>query len=399
MRALWATSHMPDPDRGGGAAFEYELLRHAAGRHEVVLLSAARDGPVPGAVARLGIEVHRVAWAPMRRPRNRPEMLWRALTVRMGIVGGITGPCARALSDGVVGLEREQRFDLVHVWPGEMAEVASVCRAPSAVFLTDIHTRQRRRERAQADSLRQRLITAVELRKVRAWEQRAYPKAAVLATVTELDAAALHELTGRQACVVPLMIGDEWFEEPTCARGDDLVTLVGALDYKPNVDAVGWLADDIWPRVRATNPGARLRIVGRNPVDEVRRAAAQAGAELLADVPDVRPHYWSAAVVVAPIRLGSGMRNKILHAAACGAPQVATTTAIEGIGLRPGEDLLVADDSKTFARAVGQALDEPDPARLRAAGAVEAVRRYRPGEVAAAFDRFWESAAAGMRRA
>lgn len=398
MRVLWATSHMPDPDRGGGAAFEYELLRHATRRHEVTLLSAGREGPVPRAVTELGIDVHRVVWEPMRRPRKRPQMLWRALTVPMGFMGGITGPCARALSDGVVGLEREQRFDLVHVWPGEMAEVASACRAPSAVFLTDIHTRQRQRERAQADSLRQRLITAIELRKVTAWEQRTYSKAAVLASVTELDAAALHELTGRQACVVPLMIGDEWFEEPTCARGDDLVTIVAALDYKPNVDAVGWLADDIWPRVRATNPGARLRIVGRNPIDEVGRAAARAGAELLADVPDVRPHYWSAAVVVAPVRLGSGMRNKILHAAACGAPQVATTTAIEGIGLRPGEDLLVADDAASFAGAVVAALNDPGPARQRAAGAAAAVRRYRPGEVAAAFDRFWESAAAGVRR-
>ncbi|MGH9186395.1 MAG: glycosyltransferase [Acidimicrobiales bacterium] len=385
---------MPDPARGGGWAVEYELLRHASAHHDILLLSAGQEGPVPPEVASLPIEVQRVRWEPMPRPRNRPAMLWRSLTQPMGIVGGLMVPCSRALAEAVVRLEREQHFDLVHVWPGDMAEVASVTRAPSAVFCTDVHTRQRERERDHATTRRQRFFTAVELRKVRAWETAVYCHASALAAVTAIDAAVLEALTHRRADVVPLMIGDEWFDTPTCDRDRDVVTMIAALDYKPNVDAAIWLADEIWPDVVAARPASRLRIVGRNPTDDVRQAAARAGAELLADVPDVRPYYWSAAAVIAPIRLGSGMRNKILHAAASGSPQVATSTAIEGIELHPGDDLLVADDASDFAQAVVATLDDPIAAQQRATRSAAAVLRYQTQEVGSAFMRFWDRAAA-----
>lgn len=397
MKVLWATSHVPDPARGGGAAYEYELLRMATARHEVTLLTAGEQGkPIPTAVSDLPVKIERVTWELPPRPRHRLAMLWRSIRHPMGMAGAGNRRCAAALAAGVGRAEAADRYDLVQVWPGEMAEVTRAAQAPTALFCTDVHTRQRQRDLAFAPSRRRRLLAALELRKVRQWERRAYLHANALASVTEIDAAALRELTGRQADVIPIVLGDEWFVPRAAEPEPALVTMVSALDYKPNVDAVIWFVEEIWPKVRAERPDATLHVVGRQPIDAVKDAVAGApGATLLADVPDILPHYWTAAAVVAPTRLGSGMRNKILHAAACGAPQVVTSTAIEGIGLDAGTDVLVADDADGFARAVIATLADPAAAKARAASAAAFVERFRTTNVAAAFEQHWQRAAAG----
>jgi glycosyltransferase involved in cell wall biosynthesis len=96
------------------------------------------------------------------------------------------------------------------------------------------------------------------------------------------------------------------------------------------------------------------------------------------DVPDLAPFYEAAKVVIAPIRLGSGTRLKILESLAYGKATVATSIAIEGIDLRPGVDIAVADDPDTFARVCGDLLDD---ARARSAlgktGRERVMEKYR----------------------
>jgi glycosyltransferase involved in cell wall biosynthesis len=121
-------------------------------------------------------------------------------------------------------------------------------------------------------------------------------------------------------------------------------------------------------------------------------AARAAGARLFADVPDVRPHYWEAAVSVAPVRLGSGLRNKVIHAMACGAPVVATSTALEGIDATHGTHLLVADDAAGFATAVVDALLDPAGAVQRADRARAIADGFRSHVAAQALEDWWSAA-------
>lgn len=122
---------------------------------------------------------------------------------------------------------------------------------------------------------------------------------------------------------------------------------VGALDYPPNADALRWWSSDIGPRL----PGrlARLTAVGRAPLPEL---AGLEHIDLIGEVDDVAPYLHAAAVVVVPLREGGGSRLKILEAMAFGRPVVSTSKGMEGLDLRPGEDLLVADAPADFAEAV-----------------------------------------------
>lgn len=145
--------------------------------------------------------------------------------------------------------------------------------------------------------------------------------------------------------------------------------LVGAMDYRPNVDAARWFADAVWPTIRAAHPAARFLVVGSKPTPEVRALGERAGIEVTGRVPDVRPYLANATVVVAPLRIARGIQNKVLEAMAMARPVVVTSDALEGIEATPGAEVLLADDAASFA---ARCLDAAGPL---AAGLGAAARR------------------------
>jgi polysaccharide biosynthesis protein PslH len=137
------------------------------------------------------------------------------------------------------------------------------------------------------------------------------------------------------------------------------VLFVGALGSGPNEDAAWAFARYVWPRVRARDAEARLYIVGRAPSVRLRALSSREGVTVEGDVPDVRPWYERGAVVVSPLRWGSGMKGKVLEAMALGRPLVASSVSMEGIAATGGEHYLAADTPPEFAAAVTRLLADP----------------------------------------
>lgn len=144
---------------------------------------------------------------------------------------------------------------------------------------------------------------------------------------------------------------------PPAAGSAPALVFSGAMDYWPNVDAVGWFVREVLPRVRALHPDARLWVVGMNPAPEV-RALAGPHVVVTGAVPDVRPWIAHADVAVAPLRVARGIQNKVLEAMAMGRPVVATPEAAEGIAAEPGRELVIAAGASAFAGQVGALLDD-----------------------------------------
>jgi sugar transferase (PEP-CTERM/EpsH1 system associated) len=130
------------------------------------------------------------------------------------------------------------------------------------------------------------------------------------------------------------------------------VVFTGAMDYRANIDAVSWYAEQVHPRVCATIPRARFVIVGSNPSADVLRLGKLPGIEVTGRVDDVRPYLAHARCVVAPLRVARGLQNKVLEAMALDRPLVVTRAAIEGIPHTPSARLKVCDDADAFAAAV-----------------------------------------------
>jgi glycosyltransferase involved in cell wall biosynthesis len=141
------------------------------------------------------------------------------------------------------------------------------------------------------------------------------------------------------------------------------LVFTGIMDYRPNVDAALWFANDIFPQIS----GAHLYLVGNRPGAKLQ--ALGENITVTGFVDDVLPYLHAATVFVVPMRVGSGTRLKLLQAMAAGCAIVSTRTGAAGLNATHGREMLLADDAASFAKAVNSLLaDEDRRAELAANG-------------------------------
>jgi glycosyltransferase involved in cell wall biosynthesis len=165
-----------------------------------------------------------------------------------------------------------------------------------------------------------------------------------------------------------------------------------AFNWPPNAQAARVLVRQVLPRVRALVPSATLTLAGRRPGrDLLALAAAEPAVTLVADPPDMRPLFAQAALVVVPTAAQGGTRLKILQALAAGRPVVSTPAGAAGLGLRPGQHLLVAPLVEPFANACAHLLNHAAArAALAEAGRI-AAQAHAWEHALAALDGVWTS--------
>lgn len=130
------------------------------------------------------------------------------------------------------------------------------------------------------------------------------------------------------------------------------IVFVGGFRHPPNVDAVRWFVEDVFPQVRAVLPDVVFHCVGSDVPPAIRSLDVHPGVRIHGHVPDIAPCMDGMRVAVAPLRFGAGVKGKINMSMAHGQPVVATSCAAEGMHLSDGFDVLVADDARVFADAV-----------------------------------------------
>ncbi len=123
----------------------------------------------------------------------------------------------------------------------------------------------------------------------------------------------------------------------------------GAMDYMPNIDALSWFFEEIHDRLLASVPSLRVLIVGKSPTDTVCQHGNRQGVTVTGGVPDVRPYYRQAWAQIVPLRVGGGTRLKIPESMAVGTPVISTTIGAQGLNLKHGEEILLADTAEVFA--------------------------------------------------
>jgi glycosyltransferase involved in cell wall biosynthesis len=154
-----------------------------------------------------------------------------------------------------------------------------------------------------------------------------------------------------RAEVIPLS-----FESDAVIRSDQsskIVTFLGSFSHTPNFDAVNWFVSEIWPIILASEPEAKLKIVGSDPSGTL-AASLSAAQDILycGWVPDLEPIFLETAVWIAPLRYGAGTKVKIGIAMGKGVPVVTTSVGAEGMGIIDGQSALIADFPEDFASAV-----------------------------------------------
>ncbi len=188
--------------------------------------------------------------------------------------------------------------------------------------------------------------------------------------------------------VIPNGVDLAYFQAQDGPRDPATLLFTGNFEYAPNVDAALRLAQEILPRVQAEIPAAKLLLVGNAPPPDV-QALASESVTVTGRVPDLRPYLAQATVFVSPLRLGAGLKNKVLEALAMGCPLVATPLSVDGIAVTPGQDALIA---KELAGPVIHLLRDPDlQQQLSRQGRRLIETRYSWAQVADAYERLYDS--------
>jgi glycosyltransferase involved in cell wall biosynthesis len=283
----------------------------------------------------------------------------------------------------------------VDLWHCEWTPYAEALRAVPGRRVVVAHNVEsviwRRYYETEKGTLR-RWYVGRQWRKFERFERRALAEAECTIAVSDVDAGRFRQDFGvERVDVVENGVDTAYFRPAGTRRTAGRLLFLGSLDWRPNLDGVARLLDDIFPAVRAAEPDATLALVGRNPPAWLRRRVAETpGVSLHADVPDVRPYLADSAVMVVPLRIGGGSRLKILESLAAGVPVVSTRVGAEGLCLEAGRDLTVTGDTDDLAPALVAALRRPEVmARQAASGRAKVLARYDWATLADEMERVW----------
>jgi GT2 family glycosyltransferase/glycosyltransferase involved in cell wall biosynthesis len=208
--------------------------------------------------------------------------------------------------------------------------------------------------------------------------------------VSEYERALLAEMEPSLRIAVVSNVHRLVADSPAHAERSDLV-FVGSFRHPPNVDAAAWLVGEILPLVLRQLPDIQLHLVGADAAESVQALGRQPGVRFHGHVPDLEALLDRSRLSVAPLRYGAGIKGKINQSLARGLPVVATSCAVEGMFLRDGEDVLVADSAEQFAEAIVRLHSDAELWQQLRAGGIENTRRFFSRDAAREIIRPWLS--------
>ena len=220
------------------------------------------------------------------------------------------------------------------------------------------------------------------LARIECEEKRALVGSELVMTVSEADAqraASLHKRNSTNV-VVPICVDLEYYRFRLIPNdAAPIVLFTGHLAHPPNVDALEYLLNKIWPLILENNPDARLHVAGKHPSIELESKIKNApSVELFANLADMRPQFNLARVYIVPMRYGGGVRQKLVEAWACGIPVVSTSLGVDGLNAKNDENCWITDDPATFAKFTVKLLQEPVPSAVVERARYEVEQSHSP---------------------
>lgn len=357
MRILMVTARLPFPTTWGAATRDYQLARHLAARHDVTMLCYAGDEEGE-AVQSLRRELADVRVVPLPDVGGVARRVAQLRTLASPVPFTVSEERSPAMQREIDRLLGGGGFDAVQVESVRMLGLRFPRTIPLVLDEHNIEYELRQRMSESERSGPRRYFSRAEYRKLRRVEQRSWRAVQACAVTSEREQRIVEAVAPATPCrTVPNGVDTDYFAASGAPPVADNLVFTGMLAYRPNWDAVHYLVEEIFPRIRAERPACTLTIVGKG--HESLRHLAGPGVTFTGVVPDVRPYVEQAAVAVVPLRMGGGTRLKVVEAMAMGKPIVSTALGSEGIAARDQEHLLTADDPAGFAAAVLRLLSEP----------------------------------------
>jgi glycosyltransferase involved in cell wall biosynthesis len=404
MRVAVVDADLPYPPTSGKRLRTLHLMLRLAERHEITYIG--RRQVITDDAARAGefLRDHHIEPILVDDPLPRKKGL--------GFFGRLLANCcspwpysvashqSTAMRQAIAAYASSHAVDLLQIeWSAYVPMLNRAISEPRLLIAHNVDALIWQRFHETARGLARRTFLKEQWRKFDRFERWAFQQVSGVVAVSSEDAALIRNRYEQpNVSVVDNGIDRAYFESIVGRRDPRRILFLGALDWRPNQDAVALLLDTIFPDVLAHVPDARLVLVGRNPPEGLlRRAQETPNVEIHADVPDVRPYLATSGVMAVPLRIGGGSRLKILEALAAGLPVVSSRVGAEGLCLQPGEHYTQAEENEMAAALVG-VVRQPELAQQTAAKGRELVlETYDWETLAKKLESVWEQTALAHR--
>lgn len=371
MRCLFLTGQLPYPPHAGGALRTYGLIDglHHAGC-QLDLLTFIEPGQSDLSSTPLASLCQQIRTVPLPRRKLRARLRDLLLTDHADMTRRFY---ARQFVTALEAQLATTRYDLVQIESLEMAVYLPTIRKlnPAAQVIYDSFNAEfdlqrliYQIDRRKLSRLPGALYSLIQWRRLTRFERTVCQQVDRVIAVSEADAQAFRQLApGVQVSVVPNGIYVHEYTRPAQPEhlelGKSALLFTGTMNYRPNVDAMLWFVAEILPQIRMAIPDARLFVVGNKPHGRLDKLRQRPDVEITGYVQEVSPFLHNATVYVAPLRMGSGTRLKLLQAMAAGCAIVSTTTGAQGLDVTTGVEIMLADNADSFAQATIKLLADP----------------------------------------
>jgi glycosyltransferase involved in cell wall biosynthesis len=369
MRILLLTPSFPYPAHQGGALRNLGLIRGLIAAGHTVDVASFHDDPPAALESPLAQELGalEVVATPARSRQVRLRSM--ALSLQPDMAFRLESGAMRAALRRML---RAQRYDIIQYEGLEMAIYMAEARAlaPGARHIYDAHNAEHLLQQRIAEvewEARKRapmaIYSSIQAGRLMRFERLICTQADAVLAVSDEDAAALRRIApNRPVHLIPngIAVADYGQASSSLDLGPHALVFTGKMDYRPNIDAMLWFADQALPLITAQVPDVALYVVGQRPHGSLQSLAQQPNIHVTGFVASVQPFLDAAAAYVAPLRMGSGTRLKLLEAMASGCAVVATPEAASGLSENLLGALAIADTPEVFADTVARVLTQPD---------------------------------------
>jgi polysaccharide biosynthesis protein PslH len=397
MKILIVSPWYPWPPFDGGRIRLLETLRYLSRHHQVTLLAtvmSAEEANDGGLLGKICEHVETSVLSPRAWPVAR--RLAKGLLGRMPVVQNFYHDAR--LAERLRRLTSRRDYDVIQI---EFSYAASYlravdarCGAKTVLSMHNVESLRFGREVNLCVRLDRRFAAAWDRAFHGRWEEQAIRTFDGIVSVSEPERAwVLERVPDAMVELIPNGVDTEHFrpQAPPGPGAPPRIVFTGAMHYPPNIDAVLWFGEQIWPLLRRPFPDLCFEIVGRDPDPRVVALGRRPGVVVTGQVADVRPHIARSRCVVVPLRSGGGTRLKILEAMAMARPVVSTGLGAEGLTITPGRNILIADDAEGFAAHVLDLLASAECALLLGQASRHLVEtRYRWSQCLEGLDRLYQ---------
>ncbi len=360
MKILFLSPTVPYPLTDGGRIRVFNLLKQIALNNDITLLALETQTSDTSSVThieQLGIKVHLVQNS-ATLPRLSLRTLISACINRQPItVARYNVPAYR---QKLKELLISGTYDLVHYEMFHTAQFYNQTDLPSVLSQQNVDSAIWHRLTGETKNIFYKCAYWTQQRAFQRYERVLSPQFDAVTCTSDIDAKVFQQFCADDVVkVIPNGVDVSHYQPDFESEAPAHLIYIGSMDWYPNEDAVSFFADEVLPQVQKNVPDVKFSIVGGNPSTQVQQLANREGVVVTGRVPEIKPYFAEATVFVVPLRIGSGTRLKILEALAMGKAVVSTSVGAEGLTLRDGEEILIADEPKDFAEAVIKLLTDP----------------------------------------